>query len=107
ALLFFPTRRSSDLVLPALLLWMVWRLGYDSRAWLLQTLLTWVILLATFFFTDPAQNINWAFGPGTKPQHLLSPMVYLILVMLVLPLLVYLPTHLVLRYLVRDPSSFL
>ena len=34
-------------------------------------------------------------------------MVYLILVMLVLPLLVYLPTHLVLRYLVRDPSSFL
>jgi len=95
------------LVLPGLLLWMVWRLGYDSRAWLMQTLLTWVILLATYLFTDPAQNINWAFGPGTQPQHLLPPMVYLILVMLVLPLVVYLPTHLALRYLFGQPSSFL
>lgn len=95
------------LVLPGLILWMVWRLGYDSRAWLLQTLLTWIILLATYRFTDPAQNINWAFGPGRKPQHLLPPMVYLILVMLVLPLLVYLPTHLALRYLLGQSSSFL
>jgi hypothetical protein len=95
------------LVLPGLLLWMVWRLGYDSRAWLMQTLLTWVILMATYLFTDPAQNINWAFGPGTKPQHLLPPMVYLILVMLVLPLIVYLPTHLALRYLFGQAGSFL
>lgn len=95
------------LVLPALLLWMVWRLGYDSRAWLMQTLLTLVILLATYLFTDPAENINWAFGPGTKPQHLLPPMVYLLLVMLVLPLVVYLPTHLALRYLFGQPGSFL
>ncbi|MBE3065517.1 MAG: membrane-associated protein [Spirochaetes bacterium] len=95
------------LVLPGLVLWMVWRLGYDSRAWLLQTLLTWIILLATYRFTDPAQNINWAFGPGSEPQHLLPPMVYLIVVMLVLPLLVYLPTHLALRYLLGRSSSFL
>jgi hypothetical protein len=95
------------LVLPGLVFWMVWRLGYDSRAWLLQTLLTWVILLATYFFTNPDQNINWAFGPGTKPQHLLPPMLYLFLVMLVVPLLVYLPTHLALKYLLGKPGSFL
>ena len=95
------------LVLPGLVLWMVWRLGYDSRAWFLQTLLTWGVLLATYRFTDPLQNINWAFGPGSKPQHLLPPMVYLILVMLVLPLFVYLPTHLALKYLVGQSNSFL
>jgi hypothetical protein len=95
------------LVLPGLVLWMVWRFGYDSRAWLLQTLLTWVVLLATYFFTDPKQNINWAFGPGTKPQYLLPPMLYLTLVMLAVPLLVYLPTHLALRYLLGQPISVL
>src|SRR5207237_3422724 len=61
------------LVLPGLLLWMVCRLGYDSRAWLMQTLLTWVIFVATYLFTDPVQNINCAFGPGSKPQHLFPP----------------------------------
>lgn len=87
------------LVLPPLLLWMVWRLGYDSRAWLMQTILTWILLTATYLFTNPTHNINWAFGPGNKPQQLLPPMVYLILVMVSVPLIVYLPTHLLLTHL--------
>lgn len=87
------------LMLPPLLLWMVWRLGYDSRAWLMQTILTWILLTATYLFTNPTHNINWAFGPGNKPQQLLPPMVYLILVMVSVPLVVYLPTHLLLTHL--------
>jgi hypothetical protein len=95
------------LILPGLLLWMVWRLGYDPRAWLLQTLLTWIVLLATYLFTDPEQNINWAFGPGSKPQRLLPPILYLVIVMVGVSVLVYLPTHLALTYLFQPQMSFL
>lgn len=48
--------------LPALLVWMLYRLGYDRRAWLAATLLCWVVLPATYLFTDPARNINWYSG---------------------------------------------
>jgi hypothetical protein len=83
--------------LPVLLLWMVARLGYDAEALLWQTLLCWIVLPASFLFTDPAENINWARGPGERAQQRLSPLVYLGLLMLAFPLLVYLPTHLLLR----------
>src|SRR5207237_4198357 len=45
------------LVLPGLVLWMVWRLGYHSRAWLFQALLTWVIFLLSSFSCSRAHNI--------------------------------------------------
>jgi len=82
--------------MPFLLLWMVSRLGYDRRAWLAQTLLTWGVLLITYFVTRPDDNINWAFGLGSKPQHRLPPPVYLVFLMLALPTVVYWPTHLLL-----------
>ena len=85
------------LVLPFLLLWLVYRLGYEARAWMAQTLLAWAILLLCFFFTDPAENINWAFGLGNEPQKRINPALYLVLLMAGFPLLVYLPTHLLLE----------
>jgi hypothetical protein len=85
------------LVLPFLLLWLTYRLGYDRRAWAVQTVLAWAVLLACFFFTDPAENINWTFGPGEEPQHRVAPRLYLVLLMVAFPVCVYLPTHLALR----------
>src|SRR5436309_7496420 len=32
------------LVMPPLLLWGIWRLGYDRRGWIAQTVLTWVVI---------------------------------------------------------------
>jgi hypothetical protein len=83
--------------LPFLLIWLVWRLGYDRRAVLAQTVLAWVVLLVCYFLTDPADNINWVFGPGEEPQTRLPSGLYLALVMLFFPICVYLPTHLLLR----------
>ncbi len=83
--------------LPALLVWMLYRLGYDRRAWLAATLLCWVVLPATYLFTDPARNINWVFGLGDTPQTWLPASLYLMGLMLLFPLCVYLPTHLVLQ----------
>jgi hypothetical protein len=85
------------LVLPFLLLWLVWRLGYDRRAWLAQIALALVVLPVCYFFTDPADNINWVFGPGDEPQTRIPSGLYLLLTMVFFPLCVYLPTHLALR----------
>lgn len=83
-------------VLPVLLLWLVSRLGYDSRALVLQTLLAWLVLPATWLLTDPARNINWVFGPAAagKPRRATAP--WLALSMLAFPLGAFLPAHLLL-----------
>jgi hypothetical protein len=83
--------------LPFLLIWLVFRLGYDRRAWIAQTIFAWVVLLFCFFFTDPEKNINWVFGPSQEPQRVVPPGVYLAAQMIVLPLCIYLPTHLALK----------
>jgi hypothetical protein len=85
--------------LPPLLLWLVWRLGYDKRALPAQAILVWLVLPATYLLTRPADNINWVRGFGTQPQTALPPVAYLGLLMLAFPLLIYLPTHLLLIWL--------
>jgi len=83
--------------LPLLLLWLVWRLGYHARAGQATTALCWLVLPLSYLFTDPARNINWVFGWGRQPQTWLLGTWYLILWMLLVPLCIYLPTHLVLK----------
>jgi hypothetical protein len=90
-------------VLPALLLWTVHRLGYEPRALAYQTVAALVILPVTYALTDPADNINWVYGPGRKPQTWTSPRAYLALVMLFFPVVIYLPTHLLLSALSGRP----
>jgi len=82
---------------PPLLLWMVYRLGYDERALLGQTLVAWLVLPVTYAFADTRENINWVRGPKGEPQKVMPALLYLGLLMLLLPLLIYLPTHLVLK----------
>lgn len=79
--------------LPLLLLWLLHVLGYDPRGVWLQTLIAWVVLPVTYRFTDPEENINCVFGPGADPQRRIAPPLYLAIVMLAFPLLIYLPTH--------------
>ncbi len=83
--------------LPVLLLWLLYRLGYNRKALLWQTLFAWVVLLTCFFFTPTHANINLVFGLRLIPQTLIYPKLYLILGMLLLPTLIYLPSHLVFK----------
>jgi hypothetical protein len=85
--------------LPVMLLWMIHVMGYAPAAWIAQTALTWVVLPLTYYFTNPEENVNWVFGPGTKPQKRIPPLIYLGLLLIGFPLLVYLPTHLLLQML--------
>lgn len=86
------------LLLPPLLVYGVWRLGYDIGALVWQTLLAWIVLPVTRLLTVRGKNVNWVYGPG-QPQERLDGRVYLALVMLFFPLCVYLPTHWLLRWL--------
>jgi len=82
--------------LPLLLIWLVWQLGYDRRAWVAQSALGVIVVVVCYFFTDPAKNINWVFGPGGKPQRWMPSGLYLAALMVIFPICVYLPSHLVL-----------
>jgi hypothetical protein len=80
--------------LPPLLCWLVWRLGYDRRALLVQTVVCWVVLPVTYCVSTRDANINRVFGLGKEepPEWLAAPR-FLFGLMLFLPFCVYLPTH--------------
>lgn len=80
---------------PPVLVWGLSRLGYDRRAWLLQTFTAWVVLPLSFL-QGPERDINWAWGYYDRPQAFVEPQLYLVACMALYPLLMYLPAHLVL-----------
>ena len=82
--------------LPVLLLWMIARLGYSPKALIAQTVLAWIVLPLTYVITDKEQNINGVFGPRLAQRDRLSSILYLGLLMIAFPVLVYVPTHLLL-----------
>ena len=84
-------------VLPPLILWMIWKTSFHKSAYWYQVLFGWAILLITFFFTNPAENINLVFGPGAKPQTKFNPKLYLLFVLLGYAIGIYLPAYLLLR----------
>jgi len=83
------------LVVPPLLLWTVRRLGYDSQAWKWQTLTVWILVPINFFWR-PQYNVNWARGIGHE-QHVVPHWLYLAIYLIVVPVVVYWPTHVALR----------
>ncbi|MFC3286246.1 hypothetical protein [Litchfieldella rifensis] len=84
------------LILPIVAVFAVSRLGYDRPAIFWQTALTWLVIPLSYVFTDPERNINWVQGPFGQPQDSLDPLVYLVGLMLLWPLVIYLPVHLLL-----------
>lgn len=87
--------------LPILLLWLLYRLGYNRKALLWQTLFAWTVILICFFFTPMDSNINLVFRLRLIPQTLIYPKLYLIIGMLIVPVVIYLPSHLIFRKLFR------
>ena len=84
-------------VVPPLLLWAIWRLGYDRRGWKLQTLTCWILIPINYFWR-PEHNVNWARGIFFVQQHTIPEPLYLAGYLIVVPLAVYYPTHLALQW---------
>lgn len=82
--------------LPVLLIWMLSRLGYDGRALLWQTLVAAAVLPLSYFLSNPRENVNWVYGLGEKPQTKVPAPLFVLFLMLLFPVGVYLPTHLLL-----------
>lgn len=85
------------IVLPIVLLWMVYRLGYDSCALGAQALLSWIVLPVSYLLSEPSENVNWVFGFGDQPQRWIPARFYVPFLMAMFPLIIYLPTHLLLK----------
>jgi hypothetical protein len=79
-----------------LLLWAIYRLGYDPRALKWATLECWVVVPAIFFWRA-SYNVNWARGLGHE-QHAISAWLYLVAYLIAVPVAVYWPTHLLLKW---------
>ena len=92
-------------VTPPLLLWGVWRLGYDRRGWLFQTL-TAVVVVPINYLWRPQFHVNWARGPSFREQHAMPGPLYLLVYLVVITAVVYFPTHLLLQWWARR-SGFL
>lgn len=90
------------LALPIFLLLAIHRLGYHRRALLGQTLVCWVVLPLCYLVSKPAANINWVFGFIDPPQQWLPSVSFVLLLMALYPLVLFLPTHLLLRHVFRS-----
>lgn len=85
------------IVTPPLLVWAIGRLGYDSRGWKLQTLMTWFVVPINYIWR-PQYDVNWARGLFFHEQHVMPGWAYLLLYCTAVPLCVYFPTHAMLRW---------
>jgi hypothetical protein len=88
------------LVTPPLLLWAIWHLGYDGRGWKYQTLTAWIVVPVNYFWR-PQYDVNWARGPFFREQHAVPGVAYLLAYLIVVPAVVYFPTHRFLLWLTR------
>ncbi len=87
-------------VTPLLLLWTIWRLGYDQRGWKYQTLTAWIVVPINYFWR-PQYDVNWARGLFFREQHVAPGLVYLLAYLIIVPAAVYYPTHLFLAWLAQ------
>lgn len=66
--------------------------GYDKNAIYYAIPLFWIILLLTYFFTDPAKNINWVFLPKIRNIKI-NTFEWFLILFIVFPVLIFLPLH--------------
>ena len=102
--------------LPFVLLWMLAQLGYDRRAFRLQSAAAVVVLLVSYLFAPApppsashpswAVNLNYVYGLDDKhPQAFMAPRLWLLFLIAFHVIAIYLPTHLVLRRVYDPPPS--
>jgi hypothetical protein len=91
--------------LPPIIIFALARLGYDRRAFWAQTALAVAVLPLSYCFADAEKNnINWTLGFGGV-QETFPPLVWVGVLMIGLPLLVYAPMDALLRKIFRDPNA--
>jgi hypothetical protein len=101
--------------LPFVLAWLVWRLGYDRRAFAVWTVAAWVLLSVCYFLmpappaADPnvPVNINYVFGlSDAAAQSFMPGPLWFAMLLIGLPVIIFYPTHrLLLRFAGHRPAQ--
>lgn len=101
--------------LPFLLLFLVWRLGYDPRAWAAWSGLAVVVLFVCFFLMPPPRpdpgltpvNINYVWGMSDRAAQTMVPAwIWFTGLVVGIPGLICWPTHrLLIRLMPRAPGA--
>lgn len=79
--------------LPVLVIWVLARWDYDRRGPWLQCGLGTLVIVGTWLFTDPDRNINWITAPFHVEQQWLSDRVWVAILIVLMPPLVYWTGH--------------
>jgi hypothetical protein len=101
--------------LPFLVLYLVWRLGYDRRALAAWLALAWTVMLVSYLWLPvppaPADNpnlpvnIDYVYGlEDTAPQQATSQGTWLAFVLVAFPVVLWVPMHFLLRRLPRPAA---
>jgi hypothetical protein len=100
--------------IPFLLLYLVWKTGYDRRGLIGWTLIAWLLIPVCFFFMPPPNpnpgltpvNINYVWGPSDYvAQTWVHPYVWVAGMMIGVPLLLSLPAHVLLTRFAPKPGG--
>ena len=89
---------------PPVLVWLLWRLGYDRRGLVVWWPIGWAAMLASYLWLPPPPapadqpglpvNVNFVFGlDGQGAQTWMPPHLYLGVLMLALLVLLWWPSH--------------
>jgi hypothetical protein len=99
--------------LPFVLAWLVWRLGYDRRAFAVWTVAAWGLLSVCYFLMPGPPvaaanpnlpvNINYVFGMSdAAAQSFMPGPLWFALLLVGLPALIFYPTHRLLQRYAKD-----
>lgn len=107
--------------LPFVLLYAVWKLGYERRALKFQVVLSSAVLVGAFLAIPmptgepsplspesyPAGNVNKVLGwdDASLPQKSMHPLAWLSILIAAYPICVYMPSHLVFSRVMPKPDS--
>lgn len=92
--------------IPFLLIYLVFKLGYDRRALLAWTGLAWILIVICFFLMPPPNpdagltpvNINYVWGMSDAAAQTWMPTyAWLAFLFAGMPILLFIPTHFILR----------
>jgi len=81
------------MALPPFLLWILFKTGYDVRGPWLQTVLGGVVVVVGWWLSEAERNINWVHEPFGMEQVWLPDPLWVLLLLLLYPLVLYFPGH--------------
>ncbi len=91
--------------LPLFVLWLLRRTGYDDRGPWLQCLIGGLAVVAGAILAEPRRNVNWVFQPFGVEQVWMPTPAFVVLLLVLYPVLIYFPGHVLVRAVLRKTGA--